>query len=109
MIAYRAETAMIPLLRDARTDPSGARTILQNLFRAVAVIVPDVQHKRLHVYLHRSSRPASDRRLRRLLGELNATETTYPGTDMLMHYELVAEPAAGAIVVSEQVPRGKDV
>ena len=91
MIAYRAETAMIPLLRDAHTDAPAARTILQDLFRATADIAPDPEHKRLRVSVHRSARPVTDKRLQKLFAELNAADITYPGTDMVMHYELVAE------------------
>ena len=109
MIAYRTETAMIPLLRDAHTDPPAARTILQDLFRATADIAPEPEHKRLRVSVHRSARPVTDIRLLKLFAELNATEIIYPGTDMVMHYELVAQPAPAAKMVSEQIPRGKEV
>ncbi len=104
MIAYRAETAMIPLLRDAHTDPPAARTLLQDLFRAGADITPEPEHDRLRVSVHRSARPVTDKRLQKLFAELNAGETTYPGTTMVIHFELVGEPAAKAEVVSEQFP-----
>jgi hypothetical protein len=109
MIAYRAETAMIPLLRDAHTDPPAARTILQDLFRAAADITPEPEHKRLRLCVHRSARPVTDRRLQKLFAELNAAEITYPGTDLVMHYELVDPTASVPKMVSVQVPRGKEV
>jgi len=94
MIAYRAETAMIPFLLDAHTDPSAARTVLQDLFGAAADILPEPEQHHLRVRVHRSSRPAVDQRLQRLFGELNQTETLYPGTDLQLVYELVGEPVA---------------
>jgi hypothetical protein len=109
MIAYRAETAMVPLLLDEHTDSPAARTILQDLFRAAADIVPEPEQQRLRVCVHRSARPVSDRRLLGLFRELNDAEVLYPGTDMVMRYELVAEPRSSPTMVSEQLPRGKDV
>jgi len=109
MVAYRAETAMVPLLRDAHTDAPAARTLLQDLFRASADIAPDPGRKRLRVSVHRSARPASDKRLLALFDELNAAEIPYPGTDLVLDYELVPLPAAGPNMVSEQIPRGKEV
>ncbi|MDD8046630.1 MAG: hypothetical protein PHF14_09225, partial [Verrucomicrobiota bacterium] len=49
------------------------------------------EHKRLRVSVHRSARPVTDKRLQKLFAELNAADITYPGTDMVMNYELVAE------------------
>ena len=92
MIAYRAETAMVPLLLDRHTDSSAARTILQALFRTPADIIPEPEQHRLRVCLHRASRPATDRRLRRLCHMLNDTQTPYPGTDLTLTYEMVAAP-----------------
>lgn len=92
MIAYRAETAMVPLLLDPHTDQPAARAILQDLFRTAADILPDPQI--LRVRIHRSSRPATDRRLQRLFEQLNEAEMTYPGTDLRLVYELAGDPVA---------------
>ena len=92
MVAYRAETAMVPLLTDEHTDSPAARVILQGLFRTSADIIPEPENRRLRVRLHRSSRPATDRRIQKLCDQLNQTETTYPGTDLLLVYEMVQAP-----------------
>ena len=89
MIAYRAETAMAPLLMCETVDSSEARTILQTLFVAEADIIPDPQHDRLSVRVHRSPCPVTDRHRERLFEHLNQTETCYPGTTLQMVYELV--------------------
>lgn len=89
MIAYRAETAMVPLLTDEHTDSPAARAILQGLFKTSSDIIPEPEHKRLRIRLHRSSRPATDRRIHRLCQQLNETETVYPGTDLTIVYETV--------------------
>ena len=89
MIAYRAETAMVPLLMSQTVDSSEARTILQTLFLTEADILPDPQHDRLLVRVHRSPCPVTDRRRQQLFDHLNQTETCYPGTVLKMVYELV--------------------
>ena len=89
MIAYRAETAMVPLLMCETVDSSEARAILQTLFVAEADILPDPQHDRLLIRVHRSSCPVTDRHRQRLFDHLNQTETCYPGTSLRMVYELV--------------------
>jgi hypothetical protein len=91
MIAYRAETAMVPMLLDRHTDQPAARALLQDLFRTPADILPEPNRRILRVRVHRASRPAADRRLRGLFQELNEAETFYPGTDLRLVYELVGE------------------
>jgi hypothetical protein len=92
MIAYRAETALVPLLTDDSTDSSAARAILQSLFRTPADLLPDYSQKRLRVRVHRASRPATDRRLQKLCHQLNQAEMLYPGTELILTYELVTNP-----------------
>jgi hypothetical protein len=89
MIAYRAETAMVPLLMSETLDSSEARAVLQTLFVTEADILPDPQHDRLIVRVHRSPCPVTDRHRQRLFNHLNQTETRYPGTALQMVYELV--------------------
>lgn len=92
MIAYRAETALVPLLLDEHTDSPAARTILQDLFGSAADLIPQADPPRLRVCVHRSARPVTDRRLQRLFAQLNEAELAYPGTELILHYELVAAP-----------------
>lgn len=89
MIAYRAETAMVPLLMNETVDSSQARTILQTLFVTEADILPDPEHGRLRICVHRSACPVTDHHRERLFVFLNETETRYPGTPLQMVYELV--------------------
>lgn len=89
MIVYRAETTMIPLMMSETVDSSDARTLLQTLFTTDADILPDPQHNRLVVRVHRSPCPVTDRHRQRLFELLNQTETCYPATPLKMVYELV--------------------
>jgi len=93
MIAYRAETAMVPLLMSATVDSSAARAILQAIFLTEADILPEPHHERLRVQVHRSASPVTDSHRQRLFDLLNQTETRYPGTDLQMVYELVGSVA----------------
>jgi hypothetical protein len=96
MIAYRAETAMIPMLMSETVNSPDARAILQALFLAEADILPEPQHERLRVQVHRSSCPVTDRHRQRLFEMLNQTETNYPGTNLRLIYEMVGpQPKIG--------------
>jgi transposase len=92
MIAYRAETAMVPLLIDQHTDSPAARSILQALFRTPADLIPEPRKKRLRVLVHPASRPATNRRLLKLCHQLNASEMPFPGTELTLSYQLVTHP-----------------
>lgn len=89
MIAYRGETAMLPLLMNPTVNSTDARAILQALFVTEADILPDPPHERLLVRVHCGACPVTNRRLQQLFDALNQTETAYPGTPLQMVYELV--------------------
>jgi hypothetical protein len=99
MIAYRAETAMASIVREelARTDD--ARSLLRDLFRSEADLLPDVEQHRLHVQVHPMSNPRSNRAIAHLLDHLNAAELTYPGTSLQLVYSI-----AGEVNASNSVP-----
>jgi hypothetical protein len=93
MIAYRAETAMVPLLMSETVDSSDARAILQAICLTEADILPEPQHERLRVQVHRSACPVTDNHRQRLFDLLNQTETRYPGTPLRLVYEMVGSKA----------------
>jgi hypothetical protein len=98
MIAYRAETAMAAIVREelARTDD--ARSLLRDLFRSEADILPDTKEGVLRVNVHPMANARSNRSIRHLLGHLNDAAFTYPGTNLRLAYSLVgaAEIETGA-------------
>jgi transposase len=91
MIAYRAETAMASIVREvlARTDDS--RSLLRDLFRSEADVLPDVEHRLLRVQVHPMSNPRSNRAIAHLLEHLNAAEFMYPGTNLQLVYSIAGE------------------
>ena len=92
LIAYRAETALVQVVRETLSRWDDARALVRQVFESAVDLRPDPAHKTLTVRLHRLATPAHDQTLRHLCEELTATETAYPGTDLRMVYELVGEP-----------------
>ncbi len=88
MIAYRAETAMAGLLVGETIDMPDARTLLQDLYKTEADILPEPDKSRLRIRIHGASRPAANKVWKKLFEKLNESETKYPGTDLCLFYEL---------------------
>jgi transposase len=59
MIAYRAETAMVGLVKWPTVDTSEARQLLQGLFQTEADIIPSLETNRLIVRVHNASTPVA--------------------------------------------------
>jgi len=91
LIAYRAETAMAGLVRESLAHRDEARALLQEIYRTEADLIPDAGTQTLTVRLHHLANPLSDRAARALAEHLNATDTVYPGTNLLLRYELVSD------------------
>jgi hypothetical protein len=90
MIAYRAETAMVQIVREKMTRHDDARSLLRAIYQTEADLAPDHQAKTLTVRLHPLANASSDEAVRYLCDEINATETIFPGTDLRVIYELVS-------------------
>jgi hypothetical protein len=88
MIAYRAESSMASLLREhiARTDD--ARALLRQIFDTEADLNPDMTSSTLTVRLHHLTQAAHDQAIEKLLSELNATQTIFPGTQLKLVFKL---------------------
>lgn len=91
MIAYRAETAMAGVIKPYMADRREARGLLRQVFLNEADLKPDEERGTLTVSLHHMSNPVSDRIVRKLCEELNATETVFPGTNLRLTYKLVSD------------------
>jgi hypothetical protein len=91
MIAYRAETALASIVREklARTDD--ARSLLRDLFRSEADLVPDLEQEVLRVNVDPMSNPRSNRAIAHLLEHLNAAEFRYPGTTLQLVYSIAGD------------------
>ena len=88
MIAYRAETSMASTIREKLKRTDDARALLRQIYRTEVDLIPNLETKTLTVRLHHLTQAAHDAAVRFLCEELSATETTFPGTDLRLVYEL---------------------
>ncbi len=94
LVAYRAETAMSGLLRESLRREDDSRSLLRDLFRSDADIIPHCHTKVLEIRIHTLANPRSNRAIQHLIDHLNATESTFPGTEFRLSYTL-GEPGNG--------------
>jgi hypothetical protein len=89
MIAYRAETSLASLLQEhlARANDD-ARALVRQVFEIAADIIPDYTANTLTVRLHHFPQAAHDQAIEKLLAELNATQTTFPGTRLTLIFKI---------------------
>lgn len=90
MVAYRAETAMMNILKERMSRQDDARSLLRTLYTTEADLIPNLDEKTLTVRLHHLANRSSDEAIRHLCVELNSTETVYPDTELRLVYELVS-------------------
>ena len=95
MAAYRAETAMVHVLRDVLSRHDDARSLLRAIYCNEADLLPDYAAGTLTVRLHHLANHSSDHAIRHLCGELTATETVFPETNLRLIYELGSEQIPG--------------
>lgn len=91
MIAYRAETSMVIVLRDVLTRTDDARSLLRELFTMEADLIPNPEEETLTIKLHHLTNRMSDDAIRFLAKNLNKTKTKFPGTNMRLVYKLVSD------------------
>ena len=89
MIAYRAETALVVILRRHLNKKEEARALIRELFISSADIVPDPDTRTLTVKIHRMASPVHDRAVNALLEELNQLQFCHPETGDRLIYTLV--------------------
>jgi transposase-like protein len=88
MIAYRAETALVGLLRPHLAKEEEARALVRELFVSSADLEPHEQDNTLTIRIHRMACPAHDKAIGALLAELNQLDFHHPETNARLIYEL---------------------
>lgn len=88
MIAYRAETALVGLLRPHLAKEDEARALIRELFVSAADIEPDKQANTLTIHIHRMACPAHDKAIGTLLAELTQLNFLHPETHARLIYQL---------------------
>lgn len=89
MIAYRAETAMVALLRRHLKNEAEARALIRDLLVASADIEPDDVAKTLTIRIHHMANKAQDKAVAALLDDLTKQAFCHPETGAKMIYTLV--------------------
>jgi hypothetical protein len=90
MIAYRAETAMVNILREYIGKKDEARTLVRQIFMTDADIEPDEEQRTLKIKLHNMTNPRNNHFIQQLCKILNETETSFPGTNLRLVYDMVS-------------------
>jgi hypothetical protein len=88
MISYRAEVSMASIVREKLARSDDAHALLRQIFETEADLIPDANQQTLTVRLHHLTQRAHDDVIRHLCEELNATETRFPGTNLMLIYKL---------------------
>ena len=88
IIAYRAESAMVNIVREFLPKPDQARAILRALYATEADLLPDYLNKTLTVRLHHSARVHTDEIIAKLCEEINATKTFFPRSGLRLIFKL---------------------
>ena len=91
MIAYRAETRMMPDVAEAPGSKTRPRRPLAELFRSDAAIIPESESGILRVRILGTASDAGDAAIAGLLDELDRTRTVFPGTGLRMVCELPSD------------------
>ena len=89
MIAYRAETALVGILRLNLKKEDEARALVRELLVSSADIKPDDSAGTLTIRIHRMGSPAHDKAIAALLEELTEQNFCHPETGAKMIYKLV--------------------
>ena len=87
LIAYRAESALVQFVRETMSRSDDARSLVRSLMLTSINLRPNAAGKELVVEIHGQANVAQDRVIEKLCEELNATETVYPGTDLVLKYK----------------------
>ncbi|EQD37642.1 hypothetical protein B1A_17471 [mine drainage metagenome] len=89
MIAYRAETALVAILRRHLKKEDEARALVRELFVSSGDIEPDDAAQTLTIKIHRMANPAHDKAIASLLEELTRLAFCHPESGARMIYKLV--------------------
>jgi hypothetical protein len=111
LVAYRAETAMAHVLREAlpKWRQEEERRLLQSLYASEADLIPDPGAGTLTVRIHYPANALLGRAVDKLCEELTATETVFPTTHLRLVYHLADGGPAGeargqAVVAALETP-----
>jgi hypothetical protein len=89
MIAYRAETGMVGVVRQKLKREEDARSLIRQIFESSVNLIPNEEQKTLTIQIHPLSTSAHNEVLKHLCAQLTETETIYPKTELRMIFEFL--------------------
>lgn len=97
MICYRAETALAGKLAPhfSRADDE-IRALVKAITHLTIDIRPDMDNKLLHITLYPLANQRSNFALSKIIDEVNATCTTFPGTLLITKFEIATMQTASS-------------
>jgi hypothetical protein len=88
LIAFRTENMMIRILLEQIHDYESGASILRDIFKGLADLVPNFEQRTLTVWLPPLAVRGHNEALRHLYTDLTATRTLFPGTDLRLIYDM---------------------
>ena len=88
MVAYRAETALVNIVREKLSRKDDARSLIRDLCISDADILPDFDAGLLTIQVHSMANPRANRAIEYLLEYLNDSQFNYPGTNLRLVYRM---------------------
>ena len=71
-------------------QPNEVRKLIREIYETDADTKPDYVNQKLTISLHKLNHWKDDKVAQVLCDELNKTETTFPGTNLVIHYKMVS-------------------
>lgn len=89
MICYRAETSCATLLSTGfKKSVNEKRALVKSIIGSHGDILPDYSNNTLTVKIYSQPTPRTNQALETAIDLLNQTETKYPGTNLVLNYEI---------------------
>ena len=89
MICYRAESTFANLLAPYyKKSLNEKRALTKKIINNRIDLKPDYEEKKLHVKLYTLPAPRDNDALHKILETLNDSKTVYPGTNLVLYYEI---------------------
>jgi len=89
MICYRAETVLAnKLAPHFRRSEDEIRALVKAITNLSIDIMPDHENKQLNIMLYPMANQRSQMALSKIIEEVNATQTLYPGTNLMLKFKI---------------------
>ena len=89
MICYRAETSFANLLAvHFKKDANEKRALAKSLIGSIADILPDYTNNILNIKIYSQANSRMNHAIEKILPLLNECETVYPGTNLVVNYQI---------------------